>query len=64
MIFSMHTWLLPAIAAGSASYLVCLVWERIRSSTAPSGLLSALLAALSFCDGRNLRVLPAHSFWT
>jgi len=51
MIFSMDTWLLPAIAAGSSSYLVCLVWERIRNSTAPSGLLSALLAGLSFVMG-------------
>ena len=51
MIFSMDTWLLPAIAAGSASYLVCLLWERIRNSTAPSGLLSAFLAGLSFVMG-------------
>ncbi len=51
MIFSVDTWLLPAIAAGSSSYLVCLAWERIRTSTAPSGRLSAFLAGLSFVMG-------------
>jgi hypothetical protein len=51
MIFAVDTWLLPAIAASASSYLVCLGWERIRNSTAPSGLLSALLAALSFLMG-------------
>jgi hypothetical protein len=51
MIFSVETWLLPAIAAGSSSYLVCLAWERIRKNTAPSGLLSSLLAGLSFIMG-------------
>ena len=51
MIFSINTWLLPAIAASSSSYLVCLVWERIKISTAPSGMLSAFLAGLSFLMG-------------
>jgi hypothetical protein len=51
MIFSIDTWLLPAIASGSSSYLVCLIWERFRTATAPSGLLSAFLAALSFLMG-------------
>jgi hypothetical protein len=51
MIFSIDTWLLPAIASGSSSYLVCLVWERLKNSTAPSGLLAAFLAALSFLMG-------------
>jgi len=51
MIFAMDTWLLPAIAASSSSYLVCLAWERIRHSTAPNGTLAAFLAALSFMMG-------------
>jgi hypothetical protein len=51
MIFSLDTWLLPAIASGSSSYLVCLAWERIRTATAPSGHLAAFLAALSFLMG-------------
>ena len=51
MIFSLDIWLLPAIAAGSSSYLVCLAWERFRNHTAPDGLLSALLAGLSFLMG-------------
>jgi hypothetical protein len=51
MILAMDTWLLPAIAASSSSYLVCLVWERIRHSTAPSGMLAAFLAGLSFLMG-------------
>ncbi len=51
MFFSLDTWLLPAIAAGSSSYLVCLVWERFRTNSAPSGLLAAFLAALSFIMG-------------
>jgi hypothetical protein len=51
MIFSMDIWLLPAIAAASSSYLVCLAWERIKKSTAPNGLLAAFLAGLSFLMG-------------
>jgi hypothetical protein len=51
MIFAVDAWLLPAIAASSASYLVCLLWERFRNRTAPSGFLAALLAILSFMMG-------------
>jgi len=51
MIFAMDAWLLPAIAASSSSYLVCLLWERFRNSTAPGGLLAAFLAILSFLMG-------------
>ncbi len=51
MIFAMDTWLLPAIAASSSSYLVCLIWERFRNSTAPEGVLAAFLAGLSFMMG-------------
>jgi hypothetical protein len=51
MIFSVETWLLPAIAAGSSSYLVCLAWERLKHSTAPTSLQAAFLAALSFLMG-------------
>jgi hypothetical protein len=51
MIFSVDTWLLPAIASSSSSYLVCLAWERIRNRSAPNGLLSAFLAGLSFLMG-------------
>ncbi|HYK88243.1 MAG TPA: hypothetical protein VE398_05710 [Acidobacteriota bacterium] len=51
MIFSLDIWLLPAIAASSSSYLVCLAWERFRATTAPSGLMSGFLATLSFLMG-------------
>jgi hypothetical protein len=51
MIFSLDTWLLPAIAAASSSYLVSLVWERLRNATAPTRLMSAFLAGLSFLMG-------------
>ena len=51
MIFSLDTWLLPAIAASSSSYLVCLGWEKLRTPTAPSGLMEVFLAALSFIMG-------------
>jgi hypothetical protein len=51
MVLSMETWLLPAIAAGSSSYLVCLLWERFRNNTAPNGILAAYLAVLSFLMG-------------
>jgi hypothetical protein len=51
MILSIETWLLPAIAAGSSSYLVCLLWERFRNNTAPNGMLAAYLAVLSFLMG-------------
>ena len=51
MILSLDTWLLPAIAAGSSSYLVCLLWERIRTTTAPNGRMAGFLAGLSFVMG-------------
>jgi hypothetical protein len=51
MVLSLDIWLLPAIAAGSASYLVSLLWERFRKSTAPGGMLAAYLAVLSFIMG-------------
>ena len=51
MIFSIDIWLLPAIAAGSSSYLICILWERYRRNSAPSWLLSVFLAALSFLMG-------------
>lgn len=51
MILSLDTWLLPAIAAASSSYLVSLGWERFRTSSAPSGRTEAFLAALSFIMG-------------
>ncbi len=51
MIFSIDTWLLPAIAAGSSSYLVSLIWERFKHDTAPSRKTEAFLAALSFIMG-------------
>jgi hypothetical protein len=51
MIFAVDTWLLPAIAASSSSYLVCLAWERLKTSSAPNGWLSAFLAGLSFLMG-------------
>ena len=64
MFLSLDKWLLPAIAAASSSYLVCLGWERFRTTTAPSGLISAFLAGLSFVMGafsayyRDMPVLP------
>ncbi len=51
MIFSLDTWLLPAIAASSSSYLVCLAWERFKTTTAPNGLMAAFLSSLSFVMG-------------
>jgi hypothetical protein len=51
MILSLDTWLLPAIAAGSSSYLVSLAWERFRTVSAPSGAMAAFLAGLSFLMG-------------
>jgi hypothetical protein len=51
MFLSIDTWLLPAIAAASSSYLVCLAWERIRPHSAPNGLQAAFLAGLSFLMG-------------
>jgi len=51
MLLALDIWLLPAIAAASASYLVSLGWERFRAVTAPSGLMAAFLAGLSFVMG-------------
>jgi hypothetical protein len=51
MLFAINIWLLPAIAASSSSYLVCLLWERFRNNTAPGGLLAGFLALLSFLMG-------------
>jgi fluoride ion exporter CrcB/FEX len=65
MILSIDTWLLPAIAAASSSYLVCLVWERVRNRSAPDGALAAFLAGLSFLMGaicayyRHTRFAPS-----
>ncbi|MBM3791689.1 MAG: hypothetical protein FJW35_15260 [Acidobacteria bacterium] len=51
MPLALDIWLMPAIAAGSSSYLVSLVWEKFRNATAPSGLMAAFLAAMSFIMG-------------
>jgi zinc transporter ZupT len=51
MLFSINTWLLPAVTAAASSYLVCLAWEKLRYSSAPNGLLAAFLAGLSFLLG-------------
>ena len=51
MIFSFDTWLLPAIASASSSYLVSLGWERFRPATAPNGFVAGFLVVLSFIMG-------------
>ena len=51
MILAVDIWFLPAVAAGSASYLVSLGWERWSRDTAPSPLTEAFLASLSFVMG-------------
>ena len=51
MILALDAWLLPAIAASSSSYLVCLLWERFRPASAPSGLTAGFLSSLSFIMG-------------
>jgi uncharacterized membrane protein HdeD (DUF308 family) len=51
MIFFIDIWLLPAIAAGSSAYLVCILWERYRHSSAPTWWMSMFLSALSFLMG-------------
>ena len=69
MILAVDAWFLPAVAAGSASYLVVLAWERIRPATAPTGVVAAFLAALSFVMGafsafyrdRHLGVSPENN---
>ncbi len=62
MILSLDIWLLPAIAAGSSSYLVCLVWERVKSRTAPDSPLEIFLALLSFLMGA-VCAFYRHSFY-
>ncbi len=51
MYFALDAWLLPAIASGSSSYLVSLIWEKVRAASAPSGGIAAFLTALSFMMG-------------
>ena len=51
MILYIDVWLLPAIAAGASSYLVCLVWEHFRYKSAPNGVLAGFLVSLSFIMG-------------
>jgi len=64
MFLAIDIWLLPAISAGSSSYLVCLVWEKFRSNTSPDGPLAAFLAGMSFLMGgisayyRYVRLAP------
>ena len=62
MLFYLDTWLLPAIAASSSSYLICLAWEKVRPRTAPSGLMEAFLAALSFLMGAVCAVYRYEMF--
>ncbi len=56
MPFQIDIWILPAIAAGASSYLVCLLWERFRHRSAPGGTLAGFLVCLSFIMG----ALSAH----
>ena len=51
MLFSIDIWLLPAVAAGASSYLVCLIWERYKHQSAPNGILAGFLVGLSFIMG-------------
>ena len=51
MVLGLDIWLLPAIAAGSSSYLVSILWERFRTATAPNGTMAGFLSALSFVMG-------------
>jgi hypothetical protein len=51
MILAIDIWLLPAIAAASASYLVSLAWEKVRPATAPRFLTEGFLSGLSFVMG-------------
>ena len=51
MFLKINIWLMPAIGAGAASYLVCLVWEHIRYRSAPNGVLAGFLVSLSFMMG-------------
>ena len=64
MFLAIDIWLLPAISAGSSSYLVCLLWEKFRSNTSPGGPLAAFLAGMSCLMGgicayyRHVRLAP------
>jgi glucan phosphoethanolaminetransferase (alkaline phosphatase superfamily) len=51
MFLKIDIWLLPAIAAGASSYLVCLLWERLKNASAPNGILAGFLVSLSFFMG-------------
>lgn len=51
MFLKINIWLMPAIGAGAASYLVCLVWEHIRQKSAPNGVMAGFLVILSFIMG-------------
>lgn len=64
MIFSIEIWLLPAIAASSSSYLVCLTWEKLRKESAPDGAMEIFLAVLSFLMGGICAYLRHELFAT
>lgn len=51
MFLAVDVWLLPAITAAAASYLVCLAWEKFRPGSSPGGTLAAFLAGMSFLMG-------------
>jgi hypothetical protein len=51
MFLAIDVWLLPAITAAAASYLVCLAWEKFRSDSSPGGPMAAFLASMSFLMG-------------
>ena len=51
MFLNIDIWVLPAIAAGASSYLVCLIWERLKNKSAPNGTLAGFLFSLSFIMG-------------
>jgi hypothetical protein len=51
MFLAVDIWVLPAISAAASSYLVSLVWERLKPESAPGGMLAGLLAGLSFLMG-------------
>lgn len=63
MYFAVDAWLLPAIASGSSSYLVSLVWERVSAATAPSGTVAAFLTALAFLMG-GISAYLRHSMYS
>ena len=53
MILSVDVWLLPAIAAGSSSYLVCLIGEKFRLSRVFSSQPSAFSNSELGCRSRS-----------